>query len=72
MAQGRTLGQTALRTVDPILHGCVDLILYRTVACPTSRHANPPPIQALNNLNNCRKPGLQAVPPARFLLSSRA
>jgi hypothetical protein len=38
VAQGRTLGQTALRAADPILYGRVDLILYCTVTCPTRRH----------------------------------
>jgi hypothetical protein len=40
VAQGRALGQTALRTADPILHSRVDLILYRPVTGPTCRHAS--------------------------------
>src|SRR5581483_3837622 len=38
MRQARTLRQAALRATDPILDGCVDLLLYRAVSGPTCRH----------------------------------
>jgi hypothetical protein len=38
VTQTRTVSQATLRALDPILYGCVNLILYRAVASPTCRH----------------------------------
>jgi hypothetical protein len=42
VGQARTLGQSALRAANRILHGRVNLLLYSAFLCPTRSHISIP------------------------------
>src|SRR5690606_32234522 len=40
MSQPRTFAQLLARALDPVIDGCIDLVLHGTIACPTGCHVN--------------------------------